>query len=610
MSTHKVTFLPDKQTSVFQTGTTLREAALDLGILIDSDCAGIGTCGQCKVVATGAVGPVTDVEKEILSPEELASNTRLSCQATIQGACLCTIGVTPRIAEQQIMSEGKCLHFPFSPDTRQVVLRVTPPEVGDKHFDLEAVEKEIRLHEPDLVQPSLVVIKALPGLTRESEGRLTAILDRNVLLRLEKGNSPGPVYGVAFDIGTTTVVGKLIDLVEDRTLAVVSALNAQEPFGADVVTRAKYTIENPGGLERLHRLIIDQLSSMIEDLCEEAGIDPSDVWKCVIVGNTVMQHLALGVDPHYVVVSPFTPALQGPVTVSAGELGLRMASRGAIYVLPNLACFVGGDMTAVLVTLDLETSDELHLVVDIGTNGEIVLGSRQRIVCCSSPAGPAWEGASITWGMRAAYGAIERIDLQGNDLAYRTIGNGPPAGICGSGLMDLAALSRRTGIVDESGRMLADDKAVHAPEPLKARLGSRESGAFLRIAPARDDSWVELTQKDVREIQLAKAAIASGIQTLLCEWDVGPEQIDRVSIAGAFGNHIRGQDAIDIGLLPRVPAERIHFIGNAAAAGAEAILRSREARAKAERLAQTVDYVEVAGRPEFQDLFVDCLLFP
>jgi uncharacterized 2Fe-2S/4Fe-4S cluster protein (DUF4445 family) len=287
-----------------------------------------------------------------------------------------------------------------------------------------------------------------------------------------------------------------------------------------------------------------------------------------------------------------------------------MASRGAVYFLPNLACFVGGDMTAVLVTLDLERSDELQLVVDIGTNGEIVLGSRKRIVCCSSPAGPAWEGASITWGMRAAYGAIERVDLQGPDLAYRTIGNGPPAGICGSGLMDLAALCRRTGIVDESGRMLTDDKATQAPDPLRARLGGRDSGAFLRVAPVRDNSWVELTQKDVREIQLAKAAIASGIQTLLCEWAVRPEQIDRISIAGAFGNHIRGQDAVDIGLLPRVPADRIHFIGNAAAAGAEAVLRSREARAKAERLAETIDYVEVAGRPEFQDLFVDCLLFP
>jgi len=610
MSSHKVTFLPNKQTSAFQTGTTLREAALDLGILLDSDCAGIGTCGQCRVRATGAVGPVTDIERELLSPEELASDTRLSCQATIQGACLCTVGDTPRIAEQQIMTEGKSLHFPFCPDTRQVVVRVTPPEVGDKHFDLEAIENHIREHEPRLSQPTLEIIKAVPAVTRESEGRLTAILDQNVLLRLEKGNSPRPLYGVAFDIGTTTVVGKLIDLTEDRTLAVASALNAQEPFGADVVTRAKYTIENPGGLQRLHQLISDQLSSIIEELCEKAGVTPSDVWKCVIVGNTVMQHLALGVDPHHLVISPFTPALQGPVTASAGELGLRMASRGAVYFLPNLACFVGGDITAVLVTLDLESSDGLHLVVDIGTNGEIVLGSRKRIVCCSSPAGPAWEGASIAWGMRAAYGAIERVDLQGDDLAYRTIGNGAPAGICGSGLMDLAALCRRTGIIDESGRMLADDKAIDVPGPLKARIGARETGAFLRIAPARDDSWVELTQRDVREIQLAKAAIASGIQTVLHEYGVQPDEINRISIAGAFGNHIRGQDAVDIGLLPRVPADRIHFIGNAAAAGAEAILRSREARAKAERLAKIVDYVEVAGRPEFQDLFVDCLLFP
>ncbi len=560
--------------------------------------------------ATGGIGPVTDVEKELLSSEELAASTRLSCQAIVTGECVCTVPNTNRMTEDQIMTEGKSVHFPFAPDTRKALLQLSPPKVGDKYFDLEAVEEGIRAIEPELATPSLAVIRAVPAITRESGGRLTAVLDQNVLLGIEKGDSRDRLYGIAFDIGTTTVVGKLIDLNEDRTLAVASALNAQEPFGADVVTRVKYTIENAGGLQRLHRLAIDQIGSLTDELCEKAGVAATDVHKCVIVGNTVMQHLALGVDPHYLVLSPFTPALQGPVTVPAEDLGLRMAPRGVAYFLPNLACFVGGDITAVLVTLDLESSDELHLVVDIGTNGEIVLGSRNRIVCCSSPAGPAWEGASISWGMRAAYGAIERVDLRDGDLAYRTVGNGPPAGICGSGLMDLAALCRRSGIIDESGRILSEDGAGKAPEAIRARLGSRDSGSFLRIAPVGQNTWIELNQRDVREIQLAKAAIASGIQMLLRECGVGPEEIGRISIAGAFGNHIRGEDALDIGLLPRVPADRIHFIGNAAAAGAEAILRSRDARLKAERLARSVDYVEVAGRPDFQDLFVDCLLFP
>jgi uncharacterized 2Fe-2S/4Fe-4S cluster protein (DUF4445 family) len=300
------------------------------------------------------------------------------------------------------------------------------------------------------------------------------------------------------------------------------------------------------------------------------------------------------------------------LTLRARDLGLDLNPSAAVYLPPNLACYVGADITAVLTTLDLDASDDLQLAVDVGTNGELALGRNGRIMCCSSPAGPAWEGATISWGMRAAHGAIERVDWRDGSLAWRTIGNLPPAGLCGSGLMDLIALLVRAGAVDSAGRLLRREDALQRLEgELATRIVNHENQQpALRITPAAEGKWIELTQRDIRELQLAKAAIASAIEILISEFGAQPSDLARVYVAGAFGNHIRGEDAVDIGLLPPVPPERIHFIGNAAVSGAEAILRSREAREKAERLARRIEYIELAARPDFQDRFATALLFP
>jgi uncharacterized 2Fe-2S/4Fe-4S cluster protein (DUF4445 family) len=359
-------------------------------------------------------------------------------------------------------------------------------------------------------------------------------------------------------------------------------------------------------------LIIKQMNELLAQLCAQAEIPAEHIYKISVAGNTVMQHIVLNIDPRHVAYSPYTPVFQGPATLDAKELGLKIHSDGVAYFLPNLACFVGSDITAVLTVLDLEEKHDIQLVVDIGTNGEMVLGSKNKLLCCSSPAGPAWEGAYITWGMRAARGAIERAEIIEGDLQFRTIGGAEPIGICGSGLLDLVCEFVRASVINKTGRILnTEEMAPTVNAQLKSRIVHHDNGSnHIAVAKLDAEKSIMLMQKDIREVQLAKSAIASGIKILMKELNVQPEDIASVYIAGAFGNHVRGQDAVDCGLIPNVPVERIKFIGNAALAGAEAVLLSQAARRKAEYLAQIVGYVEISERSDFHEFFVESMHFP
>jgi uncharacterized 2Fe-2S/4Fe-4S cluster protein (DUF4445 family) len=324
-----------------------------------------------------------------------------------------------------------------------------------------------------------------------------------------------------------------------------------------------------------------------------------------------MQHIALNIDPRNLAYSPYTPVFQGPVTLKAKSLGIEMNPTAAVYNLPNLACFVGSDITAVLTVLDLDEKDEMQLALDLGTNGEIVLGNKHRLLCCSSPAGPAWEGACITWGMRATHGAIERAEFIDGELRLRTIGGADPLGICGSGLIDLIGEFVRAGAIDGTGRILrASQLQGQLQNIFKEHIIHGKNGVNdIAVTRIDENRSITLTQNDVREVQLAKSAIAAGIQILMQELNVKPAQVSNVFIAGAFGNHARGQDVVDLGIIPGISPEKIVFIGNAALTGAEAVLRSKEAREKAERIAKKIEYIEIADRPEFQDNFVEGMNF-
>jgi uncharacterized 2Fe-2S/4Fe-4S cluster protein (DUF4445 family) len=561
------------------------------------------------------VSTLTKVERELLTAREIENGVRLSCQAGVEGNTICRIPQESQLFGDQIMVDGQKGRFPLHPDIRKILLAAPEPHLGEKYFDLETVLSEIsrilRIDKNTLTY-NFPIVHSLPKLLRENKYQVTVVIDRHHILVIEPGNTTASMFGVAFDIGTTTVAAKLLDLTTGRVMSIAAAVNSQKAHGADVISRINYTVEHQGGLQLMHHLILKQMNDLVIQLCGKLEITPTSIYKSVVVGNTVMQHFVLGIDPRNVAFAPHTPPFQGPVTLSASHLGLHLHEQAVVYFPGNLASFVGSDITAVLTVLDIDDKERTQLVVDIGTNGEMVLSTKGKMLCCSSPAGPAWEGAYIQWGMRAARGAIERAEIVHGYLELRTIGNAEPMGICGSGLLDLVCEFVRAGLIDISGRILAKEE-IDKPitEDLLKRIISLETGVNdLTIHHLHDEKHILLTQKDIREVQLAKAAIAAGIKILMKELHIIPGMIDAVFIAGAFGNHVRGRDAVDIGLIPHVDEERIRFIGNAALSGAEAILLSREGRERSEHICRSVGYVEVSGRMDFQDIFVDSMHFP
>lgn len=609
MGKHRVLFLPQEKSGTFASGTVVRDAALDLGILIDSSCAGIGTCGKCKVEIRQGNGEITPIEHEVLSATELQKGVRLACQATIDNEIVCHIPDQSLSTIDQISAWGVDGSFDLDPETQVVKVEIEPPVLGERHFTFDRFRARL-LKDGYEVSNDLRNIRNFASEISPRVRTLHSIVDRGDLVTFS--STEDRLLGLALDIGTTTVAAKLVDLRTGSTLGVSSAANPQAALGADVVARIQYISRHSGGLRKMQRLIVNQINELVTSVCSQANARRAEVVKTVVVGNTVMQHILLGISPSGLGKSPYAAVTRGPIRVRARDLSFNTNGDGIVYVTPNLASFVGGDITSVLTAVRIDRREDLTLVIDMGTNGEIVLGNSERLICCSSPAGPAWEGACITWGMRAARGAIERAEIVDSRLEYRTIADASPVGICGSGLIDIVCAFLRHELIELSGRILTSEEAHEkVPGELAERIGVGHNGKrTLRIAEMGGADPIVLTQDDVRQIQLAKAGIAAGVRTLLAEFGVGPHAIARVFLAGAFGNHVRGTDVAQLGLVPGVGAHRIHFVGNAALSGSESMLKSKEAVELAESIAESIGYVEVAGRAEFEDVFVESIPFP
>jgi len=424
------------------------------------------------------------------------------------------------------------------------------------------------------------------------------------LLAVEAGDTREQAYGIAFDIGTTTVVGYLIDLFSGKEIARSSRLNGQQPWGADVLSRASHAMETAQGLDELQAAVVGTLNQIIADCC--ASVDPRHVYYTTVVGNSIMHHLALGLSPGTIAVSPYVPVTRDGITLRAADLGLALPNAKA-YFLPLIGAYVGADALAVIMATGLDESDDVRLAVDIGTNGEMALGSRDHILACSAPAGPAFEGAEIRQGMRASAGAIDRVRIL-EDVRVWTIGDVPPKGICGSGLIDALSQMVRRGIVEPTGRLL--------PRPdLEGRLPPR----VLERVVGQDYTWefvlswepyVAVTQEDVRQLQLAKATILCGVRILMEELGIQAAQIGQVYLAGAFGNFVDKRSALGIGMLPpSIPPDRIAGVGNAAGQGSRMTLLSKSIRRRAEALARRVEYFELSKHPRFEEIFIESMGF-
>ena len=572
-------------------GTTIFDAASWNGIAIDSTCGGHGTCKKCKVKIVSGHAPLSPVDPRAFSVEELKSGWRLACRAAAQEDL--TIEVPPLQTRPKAALAGVGRHVILRPAVQKRYLELEEPSLEDQVSDLERV-----LAAMDDVEPrvSLEVVRGLGATLRSSNWKVTAVLVDDLLIDVEPGDTSGSRYALAFDLGTTTVVATLLDLETGQPRAVQSILNAQQSFGADVITRISATMLDDGAMAILQARAHETLQQLAEEVCAEAGVDAQAVYEIVVTGNVTMIQLALGIDPEPLSMAPFTIAARRLPEARASDFGVRVHERAPAVLFPALGAYVGPDIVAGILATGLTLDRRVRLFIDVGTNSEIVLGSSAMALATAAPAGPAFEAAQIRCGMRAADGAIEGVRIVDGDVQLTVIGDVEPVGLCGSGLVDAVAQLVGAGILDHSGRFVLGSSE---------RLGKiGEENVFYL------SDEIYLSQRDVRELQFAKASIATG-WTILCK-DLGiePEEIAQVLLGGSFGSYLTPASAVKIGLVPNLPVTRIVSAGNVAGEGAKIAALSVTERAAANAVLDEVAYVELSGRSDFNDLFVDQLRFP
>jgi len=572
-------------------GTTIFDAASWNGVAIDSTCGGHGTCKKCKVKVVSGEAPVTAVDPRAFGPEELRNGWRLACRAETHEDL--TIEVPPLQTRPKAALAGVGRHVILRPAVQKRYVELDEPTLEDQASDLERL-----LAAMDDVEPRvpLEVVRTLGKTLRRAGWQVTAVLADDVLIDVEPGDTSGSRHAIAFDLGTTTVVATLLDLETGQPKAVRSILNAQQPFGADVISRISATMMDEGALGTLQERAHETLRQLADEVCEEGGVAPSEVYEVVVTGNVTMIQLALGIDPEPLSMAPFTITARRLPEALAADFGLRVHPRAPAVLFPALGAYVGPDIVAGILATGLTLDRRVRLFIDVGTNSEIVLGSSAQALATAAPAGPAFEAAQIRCGMRAADGAIEGVKIVDGEVELTVIGDVEPVGLCGSGLVDAVAELVGAGMLDHSGRFVAESS-----ERL-AKIGE-ETVFYLT-----DD--VFLSQRDVRELQFAKASIATGWTILCKELGIEPDEVSQVLLGGSFGSFLTASSAVKIGLVPKLPLARIVAAGNVAGEGAKIAALSVTERAAANAVLEEVKYVELSGRTDFNDLFIDQLAFP
>lgn len=593
-------------------GSTILQASIAARVHLQSACGGKGTCGKCRVILSpeDRTEP-NDSERKFLSDEQIANGVVLACNRITESDLDIQLIQQKDVFDRKTQLEKTVAVNHLSPLVRKHVVQVAIPSTSDQRSDWERLLAELPESDHSLRFNRGIAAK-LPGILRQASFKVTAVTAGDELLAVEPGDTTARSFGLALDLGTTTIVAYLMNLTNGEIVARGALTNPQQGAGADVISRIEYAIDNHGGLRQLQTQVIEGLNQIIFNICQEKMIKAEEIYQAVVVGNTTMSHLFLGIDPTYLGPAPFIPCYRQAVTVSAAELGLKILETGRVTVLPIVAGYVGSDTVGVMLSGQVDRIERVHLLVDIGTNGEMVLVGKGRILTCSTAAGPAFEGAGIKHGMRAADGAIERVKIS-DDVKLGVIGkkNEKAWGICGSGLMDAISEMHRAGIVNDRGRLVFSESDLEKL-PLKIRervIHRNESNEFV-LAWKEESSTGEnitITQKDIRGLQVAKGAILAGIRILLKHLDVEPKEIDMIHLAGAFGNYISKESALGIGLLPQVPLNKIQSIGNAAGNGAQMALLSTQEMARADRLVKKTEHIELSIEKIFQDEFIQAL---
>ncbi len=619
-----VTFQPSGRRGEIEAGQTILEAAQTLGFSIHSICAGKKTCGKCKVRIEShrnplaSIPPISAEELEFISKAEQENGYRLACAVPLFTDASIFLPEESRAVEPVIRKEARELAFDLNPAVRHYPIELTAPSLENPGGDLErlrwALKEKWGLSVPSIDLPTL---QALPRQLRDGKWKVTVFIwmDREII-----DVRPGWVedyYGVAVDIGTTTLAAYLCNLSSGRIVASGSLMNPQVAYGEDVMSRISFVMTHgKEGLARLTGAIIDGLTDLIASVASSAGVPPDQVLDLTIVGNTAMHHLFLGIDPQFIGLAPFPPALHQSIDVKARDLGLKVHPAAKVHILPIEAGFVGADNVGVLIAQRPYEKEEISLIIDIGTNGELILGNRRRLLSCSCATGPALEGGHLRFGMRAAPGAIERVRLDPStlDVRFKVIGQGswnhecPPEkiqarGICGSGVIEAVAEMFRTGVITASGNF---NTSLSNP-----RLIQGEKGPSFIIARAEETALgqdITISLSDIRAVQLAKGALYAGAKIMM--GILGIQKLDRVLLAGGFGSLIDCEKAMILGMFPDCDLRHVSAVGNAAGDGARLALLDRKKREEASWAARDIEYIELTLRSEFTQAFIEAMAFP
>ena len=624
MSTCTVTFHPANKKIKVARGTDILNAAIAAGVYINSSCGGEGVCARCKVIVRK--GAVHSEPTGRLNKEELKKNYVLACHSTIHSDVEIEIPAASRLEKQQILtdevkadrlfgvfSKAEVVEkgveikerdiFSHSPLATKLFLKLPPPTLKDNVSDLERLYREIRNKtEIQLLQTGLSNVKKLGRLLRESKWEATVLLGKRngttEVILIEPGDTSKRNFGVSLDIGTTTIAAQLVDLNSRKTLGTRATHNRQASYGEDVITRMIYAAKKDG-LEKLHHVVIDTVNELISSLANEFHVSLSEITGVMCAGNMTMTHLLLRVDPTYIRREPYIPTANFMPVIRAAEAGIKINPRGLLACLPGVSSYVGADITAGVIASGIDEAPKLSMLIDIGTNGEIVLGNKEWLTCCSSSAGPAFEGSGVRSGVRAMEGAIQRvkIDPKTYEVEYSTIGGAKPAGICGSGYIDILAELLKAKVIDRSG-------VIKANLPTK-RIRQGEDGLEFVIFEN-----VVITQVDITNLIRSKGAIHTAAQVLVNKMNLKLQDIDKIYLAGGFGNYLNIEKSIWIGLLPDLDRKKFEFIGNSSLTGAKFSLLSYDAMAKTREVARKMTYIELSVDPDFMNEYSASLFLP
>jgi len=636
-----VIFMPSGKRGRFAVGTPILTAARQLGVDLDSVCGGRGICSKCQIapsygqfskhgimVEDTALSPWNKVEERYHRKRGLAQGRRLGCQATVQGDVVVDVPPESQVHKQVVRKRAEAREIVMDPATRLYFVDVAEPDMHHPSGDLErlltALREQWGLED---VIGDLRTLQMLQPALREGKWQVTAAIHWGAnrsggrVIQVWPGFYDGAIYGIAVDIGSTTIACHLCDLKTGEVVVSTGLMNPQIRFGEDLMSRVSYSMMNPGGDKEMTKAVRDALNALILQVSAEARIDPAQIMEGVFVGNPVMHHLFLGIDPVELGGAPFALATADSLTLWANEVGLEMHPDARLYVLPCIAGHVGADAAAVALSEAPQKSDEMMLVVDVGTNAEILLGNKNRVLACSSPTGPAFEGAQISGGQRAAPGAIERVRIDpatklprfkviGTDLwsdeegFAEAAGSTGVTGICGSGIIEVIAEMRIAGVIDEDG-------AIGSPDAVGSDRIVPEGRTWAYVLhDGRGDGGplIQITQTDVRAIQLAKAALYAGCRLLMDQMEI--DSVDRVVLAGAFGAHISPLHAMVLGMIPDCPISKVSSAGNAAGTGARIALLNAAARREIEEVVRRIEKIETAVEPRFQEHFVAAMAVP